>query len=395
VAKKPKQFTDLDIAKLPVKRKRYAEPDTDQRGLYIRVTPKGTKSFVAVATGLDGKQIWKVIGHADIMPLEGARQKAREIIKAIKTGADTAGPQSFKAVSDQWLKRHVEKKALRSADAIRGHLTNHILPAWSGREFTTIRRVDVAKLLDQIEDSSGPVAADAVLNTIGNISRWYATRHEGYASPVVKGMRRSNPKERARDRILSDEELRAVWKQAEANGAFGTFIRLSLLTGQRLSKVAGMRWDDVSIDGVWHIPSEKREKGNAGDLELPQIAINIIQAQHRFADNPYVLAGRGKGHINGFSKAKKAFDAKVVGAGAELEPWTIHDLRRTARSLMSRAGVDFHIAERTLGHVIKGVAGTYDRHDYQQQRGEALRKLAGLVEQILRGPLDKVVPIRA
>ena len=90
-------------------------------------------------------------------------------------------------------------------------------------------------------------------------------------------MRRSNPKERARDRILNDDEIRAVWKAAEANGTFGAFVRLALLTGQRKDKVATMRWEDLD-DAVWHIPSEEREKGNAGDLELPQIAIEIINA---------------------------------------------------------------------------------------------------------------------
>ena len=121
---------------------------------------------------------------------------------------------------------------------------------------------------------------------------------------------------------------------------------------------------------------------------LPETAVHIIKAQPRFADNPYILAGRGSGHINGFSKAKAAFDAKL-----KIAPWTIHDLRRTARSLMSRAGVDFYIAERALGHVIGGVAGTYDRHTYEQQKGDALRKLAGLIMTIIN-PVENVVSLR-
>jgi integrase len=159
-----------------------------------------------------------------------------------------------------------------------------------------------------------------------------------------------------------------------------------MLTGQRLGKVASLRWEDVSVDGIWTIPTEDREKGNAGKLPLPEIALNIIKAQPHFAENPYVLAGRGKTHFRGFSKAKAAFDAKVP-----IEHWTLHDLRRTARSLMSRAGVLSEHAERVLGHTIKGVEGTYDRHTYTPEKAQALKKLAGLIDTIVNPPADNGV----
>ena len=359
--------------------------DTDQRGLHIRITPKGAKSFWAVARDPSGEQSWEKIGDA-IIGIDKARAEAKRVIKAIVEGKDPAGPQSFKMVAEDWFERHVNKKdrALRSAKNIRRYLDKHILPEWRGREFTSIKRSDVTRLLDHVETKAGPVAADLVLSTISSIFLWYANRADDYASPIIRGMRRSQPKERARKRILDDNELRAVWKAAESNGVFGAFVRLALLTGQRKEKVASMKWED--IDGsVWHIPTEKREKGNAGDLELPQIAFDIINAQSRFASNPYVLAGRGGSHFNGFSEGKKAFDAKVP-----IPHWTIHDLRRTARSLMSRAGVDSNIAERVLGHAIKGVEGVYDRRSYTPEKAQALRKLAGLIQLILAGPVDNV-----
>jgi len=382
-----KRLTDDGVKALKPRAERYAYPDPEMPGHYIRVTPRGSKSYVAVAIGPDGKQVWATIESTALLGIQEAREKAREAINAIKAGEDRAGPQSFAAVAEVWLKRHVEKKKLRSEDAIRRSLDNHILPEWKGREFTSIRRGDVAKLLDKVEDGSGPVAADAVLHVIGNIANWYATRHEGYASPVIKGMRRSNPKERARKRILGDDELRAVWKQAEANGTFGAFVRLCLLTTQRLDKVAGMRWEDVSVDGTWTIPTEDREKGNAGKLPLPDIALSIIKAQPHFAGNPYVLAGRGKSHFSGFSKAKAAFDAKLP----PMPRWTIHDLRRSARSLMSRAGVLSEHAERVLGHTIRGVEGVYNRYDFEAEKAHALRALAGLIETIINPHADNVV----
>ena len=97
-------------------------------------------------------------------------------------------------VAEEWFKRHVEGKGLRSASHTRLYLNRHILPAWAGREFTTIRRGDVTALLDTIEDTSGPVAADKVLAHINSIMRWYATRHDDYSSPIIQGMRRSNRK---------------------------------------------------------------------------------------------------------------------------------------------------------------------------------------------------------
>ena len=86
------------------------------------------------------------------------------------------------------------------------------------------------------------------------------------------------------------------------NGLFGAFIRLLLLTGQRREKVAAMRWQDIGIDGTWNIPAENREKGNANELVLPEVAIEIIKAQPRFADNPFVFAGRNNSHFGGYSE---------------------------------------------------------------------------------------------
>ena len=153
-----------------------------------------------------------------------------------------------------------------------------------------------------------------------------------------------------------------------------------------------MRWADVTIDGAWDIPHEDREKGNGGALVLPEIALDIIRARPRI--NPYVFAGRD-GPFTSFVPGKRALDAKVAESlGEPLPPWTIHDLRRTARSLMARAGVPRDIAERVLGHTLKGVEGVYDRHSYRAEKAAALAKLAGLIALILDPPGENVVPMR-
>jgi integrase len=204
-------------------------------------------------------------------------------------------------------------------------------------------------------------------------------------------MRRSSPTERARDRILSDDELRAIWKQAEANGTFGGFVRLLLLTGQRKDKVVKLEWDDI-VDGTWKIKTEPREKGNAGELVLPQIAVDIINAQPRLAGNPYVFPGRESGSpMVGFGNRKECFCAKLPS----MPQWGLHDLRRTARSLMSRAGVSDTVAERILGHVQPGVQGIYNRHEYREEKAHALRALAALIDNIVNPPADNVLSLPA
>jgi integrase len=383
-------WSDATVAKLKPKAKRYAEADPALPGLYCRVQPSGAKAFVVVARDPRGKQIWHTIGTPNIFTLDAARDAARVSMKAIKEGADHTPPESFEAVAVEWTTRHVEKKGLRSRKEIARHV-ERMNKAWVGRDFSSIRRGDVAKLLDQIEDKHGTRQSDYTLAVIRGMCNWYAKRHENYSSPIVRGMMRRSPKETARDRILDDDEIRAVWKVAEANGTFGAIVRTLLLSAQRLDKVAAMRWEDVSVDGTWKIPSEAREKGNAGELVLPEIALEIIRAQPHYAFNTYVFAGQRDGHFKSWSHSKVAFDAKLVmGAG-----WVLHDLRRTARSLMARAGVRPDIAERVLGHAIQGVEGVYDRHTYREEKAQALKALAGLIETILRGPVDNVLPLVA
>jgi integrase len=383
-------LTDKGVAALRPRARVFDFPDPELPGHFIKVQPTGSKAYYVAPRGPDGKQKWVKVGDASLMDVDSAREKARDAINAVRAG-QSATPDSFSSVAENWFKRYViEKKKLRTAPEIRRYLDKHILPEWGNREFVSIRRDGVNKLLDKIVDNVGPVAADKVLAYLSKLFRWYATQREDYTTPIVPGMGRSDPRGRARDRILSDDELRSVWKAASENGTFGAFVRLLLLTGQRREKVAAMRWQDIAIDGTWTIPAEDREKGNALELKLPDAALDIIKAQPRFESNPYVFAGRGGSHYSGYSKGKAALDAK-----APMPEWRLHDLRRTARSLMSRAGVRPDIAERVLGHAIQGVEGVYDRHSYREEKAHALQALAGLIESILAPEDQKVRRLRA
>jgi integrase len=326
------------VAKLKPGEKRLTLPDPELRGHYIRITTKGAKSFVAVARDPDGKQVWATIGGCDVLTIAEARDKAREAIQRIKSGQP-----AFEAVT---------------------------------------------ALLDMVEDESGPRQADTVLATLSSIMHWHAARTDDYVPPIVRGRSRYDPHAKKRARILDDDEIRALWAAADKGGPFGAFLKLLLLTGQRRQKVAAMRWQDLTLDGTWDIPTEAREKGNGGTLLLPEVAQEIIRSQKRIGSNAYVFAGRGDGHFSGYGLLKSGIDRE-----AGIAPWVLHDLRRTSRSLMARAGVRSEIAERVLGHVLPGVEGIYDRHSYAEEKADALAKLAGLVALILDPPDENVVSL--
>jgi integrase len=223
-----------------------------------------------------------------------------------------------------------------------------------------------------------------VAAVMSKLCNWYMAREESYTTPIVRGMRRTKPRERARERAFTDDDLRLFWQVSAKLGAYGRFLRTALLTAQRRAKVCNMQWSHIDDCGTWTIPAEPREKTNAKSLSLSRLAIDVISSEPRHADCDYVFAGRGNVPINGFSKAKRQLDAAMTAANeTPIAPWTVHDLRRTARSLMARARVRPDVSERVLGHAIQGVEGIYDRYSYNDEKAEALEKLAELIERIV------------
>lgn len=396
---------ERDVATAKPKATRQVIFDGATTGLAMIVSPKGKKTFSIVARNPAGKQVWKAIGDVGSLSVDEARQKARIGVERIKAGAadifpeekPKAAPETFKEVAKRFVARWVDRGGkkqdgvpLRSKREIERHFRTYIYPRWEDLPFVSIRRGSVTALLDELVDNHGAVQADRVLATLAKLFNWYRQYDEDYVSPVIPEMKRSGSHvDRARKRILTDSEIRAVWAACEDLGTFGAFVRVSLLTGQRRAKVAEMKWSDLS-EGVWTIEAVDREKVNAGKLKLPKLALEIIDRLPEVKGNPYVFAGRGKKAFNSFSDGKEDLHAKVP-----IEPWVIHDLRRTARSLMARAGVQSEIAERTLGHVIGGVEGVYDRYGYEKEKGEALAALASLIERILAGEQNNVVQLGA
>jgi integrase len=386
-----KSLSDKGVAALRPRAARYAFPDPELVGHYVRVQSSGAKSFVAVSRSPAGKQIWTTVGSTEVLSIAEARERAREIIKRVQAGRSAIEPkaQTFGAVTASWLQRHVTANSLVSERQIRRLLDTHVLPRWRDRELVAIGRADLTALLDQIEDRHGARQSDLCLTIIRSLMNWHSVRVDNYHPPVVRGMRRQSPTAQARARVLDDDEIRAIWKACEST-TFGAIVRMCLLTAQRSRKVAGMRWADLDSD-VWTVPRLPREKDTGGALLLPEAAQQIIAERPQLAGNPFVFASvRGTAPYTGFSAGKLALDAKLPMGTA---PWTIHDLRRTARSLMARAGVPSEHAERVMGHAIGGIQHIYDRHAYLQEKRDALARLAALIDGIVHPRGADVVPL--
>jgi integrase len=390
--------------KPPAKGKQKDYRDSVMPGLILRVNYGGAKVWRALhylkRIDPEGKHItipttFK-LGKYPVLSLKDARQKAQQFLIDPGKAMTKADAGSFKDVAQNFIKRHVEANKLRSKGDIVRCLEKYVYPHWGNRPFREIRRGDVANLLDHIEDNHGKRMADVVLGMIRSLMNWYTTRDDNYVSPIVKGMKRSNGNG-GRARILADDEIRALWVACEGAGMFGAYCQTLLLTGQRRTKVATMRWEDLA-DDTWTIRSDDpREKNNAGVLKLPKVALYIVQSQPRIAGNPYVFPGKPRGRrtpgpapLRSFAENKAQLDRKLP---ADTPPWVLHDLRRTARSLMSRAGVPGEHAERVLGHAIRGVEGIYNRHTFEQEKADALERLAALVGTIVNPPTGNVVTL--
>jgi len=394
-------------------------------GFGLVVTATGHKSFVyqyRVGTtsrrlNLDGQFLRLEAAHtaksgrADRAvyvpksPFDAARREAAAVRSATGLGRDplaevhkarNAAAGTLKAIAESYLAR--EGKNLRSARERKRIFNRYIYPKLGNRQIDTIKRSDVVKLLDRIEDENGPVMADHVLAVLRRLMSWHASRDDDFRSPIVRGMGRTKPKERARKRKLSDDEIRALWACAEASGsAYAHMLQFILLTATRIKEAScATRAEFKERD--WTIPAARHKSKLDFLCPLSSAASDMLHRVPRVGRKGWVFTTDGETPISGFSKWKRAFDAAMLvelrksNIKAELERWTVHDLRRTARSLMSRAGIDPDHAERALGHVVGGVRGVYDRHEFKDEKAAAFEALAHLVSQIIN-PKQNVVAL--
>jgi integrase len=321
--------------------------------------------------------------HAVDQGIDPSETKKSEKTKAILAKADTV-----QAICENFLKREGEN--LRTLDQRQRLLKRLVYPSLGDKVIGDVKRSEINRMLDKIEDTSGKRSADLALQYLRRAFNWHAIRSDDFCSPFVPGMGRYDTAANARSRVLNDDELRTIWKASEANGYFGALIRFLLLTGARRGEAAGLTWGEID-DGDWTLPASRNK--NKTDLLRPlsKAALALVNALPHIADSPYVFTFNGKKPIS-FGRCKRDFEAKC-GITAD---WRLHDLRRTARTLLSRAGVNSDIAERCLGHSLGGVRGIYDRHGFHAEMSHAFEALSSEIQRIVNPPPDanKVVPIK-
>jgi integrase len=296
-----------------------------------------------------------------------------------------ASDNTLKVIGEEYIKR--DCKSLRSVGWREQVLKRLVYPELGAKQIGDIKRSDIVRLLDKIEDENGATMADRTLAVVRMVMNWHASRSDDFRSPIVRGMGRVNPKERARTRILTDDELRAVWRAAEAStGPFGRLVRFILLTAARRREAAAMTWGE--LNGEWTLPASRNT--TKVDLVRPVSAEARAVLPAKVDGCDYVFTADERNPISGFGKFKLALDKAILEDLRKQDPeakplpnWTLDDLRRTARSLMRRAGVPADHAERCLGHVMPSVRRVYDRYEYLEEKRDAFNKLAASIKGIV------------
>jgi integrase len=378
--------------------------DTEVKGFVVRRLASGTTTYGYRFRNRAGEQRWLPLGlHGQITPDQArvlAKKRAGEVADARDPAAERASKRAattntLDAVLDTFLDRHVRKNNLSSAAEVERALRVYVRPALGKRSIYDLRRSDIVNLLDMVEDKHGPVQADRVLAYLRKAFNWQATRDDRFTPPIVKGMARTKPKERARTRTLDDQEIVdvvAALSEARVPACYRPFVQTLLLTAQRLREVSRMRWEEVDSK-AWVIPARRYKTGIEHAVPLTESVKGLLGPRRK---SGYVFSSDGgERSFSGFSKSKAALDAAIAvlrkrSGRSPMPAWSHHDLRRSARSLMSRAGVSSDHAERVLGHVIPGVRGVYDKWHFFPEKTEAIERLAALVERILH-PTDAVV----
>lgn len=384
-------------------------PDATLPGLYFIIQPSGAKSW-AVRYRHGDRTRKLTLGAYPGLDLAQARANGRAALHAVSLGQDPIAERKVVApppthdlietVIESFIDRHVTpRNRPRTAEETIRILRTKVLPRWEGRKIQEIGRRDVIELLDGIVDAGTPVAANRTLAALSKLFNWAADRGVIDANPCVRI--KAPAAETSRDRVLSDDELRLLWRACGSIGwPFGPFVQILLLTAQRRDEVAKIRRSELREGGtLWTIPAERAKNGQAHDVPLSGEVQGVLGSLPRVAGQAgYLISTTGNSGVSGYAKAKARLDAEMLalartGAAAAggdpesitLEPWRLHDLRRTASTGMGRLKIEPHVIEAVLNHrsgVIKGVAAVYNRYQYLDEKRAALQAWASHVASI-------------
>lgn len=372
------QLTDLFIKGLKPGDKQVDYYDTKIKRFGVRVSPSGTKTYF-LWYRFQGRAKRLGLGRTDRVSLADARKKAHQALADIaddrdpaltklSASADGTGPTFAKFVDtfvSKYAKRH--NKSWEQTERL---LKREFVSKWGKRPLSSLNKADVLSVLDNIVSRGTPSAANRSFAAVRKLFNWAVERGDLDVSPALNV---KNPsKHVSRDRVLTEYELSKVWSAADHMGyPYGTVVELLILTAQRRNEVAGMRWSDLNFESnTWTIPGDRNKSGRPQIVPLTDDVLQILEGLPR-THSELVFPGRGRDNpVSGWSKWKRQID-KISG----VEEWRLHDLRRTAASMMAKDKVPPHIIERILNHstgTLGGVAGVYNRYGYQDEMRDAL-----------------------
>jgi integrase len=344
--------------------------DTEVPGFGLRF--RRARSGGVISTWvLQHKRGRETLGRHPVFTAQQARDWATKLHAKIALGHDPAAErdnekQQRAETFEATLRIYLAGKKFRPRSRV--EVERHLLKnaaALHRRPLTQITKREIASCLASVTDRTGTVQANRTRSSLSAFFMWCCRRGLIDSNPVGFTERH---KEESRHRVLSDAELRQVWK-ALSDSDYGKAVKLLILTGQRREEIGALRWSEVDLSrGVISLPSERTKNGKPHDVPLSVAARAILESQPRFGD--FVFGRRG---MQDWSKRKLDLDAKLG-----LEPWVLHDLRRTAATRMIHLGVLPHAVEALLNHYghRSGVAGVYNRSLYAAEKAQALARWA-------------------
>lgn len=358
--------------------------DTKPPGVGLRITNSGRKSwFVMYRSG--GRLRRLTLGTYPTLTLVEARSQATTAKHAVAQGVDPAtqkqDARTAPTVADlvaQYLEMYakVRKKGWHY-DELR--LKRNVLPQWGNRKVTDITRRDVIALLDPLMARDVPIEANRTHAMIRTLFNWAISRDLLEYNPCTQV--KAPGKEQQRDRVLTEEEIRAVWEAcASLDPVLEIHVKLRLLTAQRGNEVRTMRWEDLELDtGWWTIPAHITKNGLSHRVTLSIPALEMLQTSKLTTGNGqwvFPSPRTGEPFVNLHKPMSRVRDISGVS-------FVWHDLRRTAASHMTSMGIPRLVVSKILNHVEPGVTRVYDRHSYDAEKREALemwgRKVMELV----------------
>ena len=372
------RLTDTFIRSLKPKKQRYDVYDASQPGFGIRVATSGALSWVLL-TRENGRRKRITLGRYPALSLSKAREAARVALSEVQDGTfdRKKAAATFETAVEEWYAR--EQRARKSFTQVKQAMQLHVLPFLGRHQLDQITKTDLMRAIDRIADQGKLTQANRVRAFITRFFNWATERDLITASPAA-----ALPKpamEVSRDRVLSRDELIAVWRAAEQMGLpFGRIAQLLILTAQRRDEVAGMKWSELDLDRArWIIGKERAKNSKTHIVHLSPQAIALLSKISRQDDVDLVFTTTGRSAVSGFSKAKAALDAR-----SDVSDWRLHDLRRTAATFMADdLGIAPVVVDRILNHVagsVRGVAAIYQRGEYLTDREAALGAWGEFVE---------------